>query len=150
MPFQLRQATRDWFRHIEDDFDLAFDMYYFCLIAGLVEGERTTVDSDKTSELVSRFPGDYQEKSRYIVALYLSQELRSLGVDFSDRETLHDQISYLIDSMKPSRLSSEGMRRMNQYSYGGLVVLKEWFDEKPRSLEEFLPHYYRYLKASQL
>jgi len=148
MPFQLRQATRDWFRHIEDDFDLAFDMYYFCLIAGLVEGERTTVDSDKTSELVSRFPGDYQEKSRYIVALYLSQELRSLGVDFSDRETLHDQISYLIDSMKPSRLSSEGMRRMNQYSYGGLAVLKEWFDEKPRSLEEFLPHYYRYLKAS--
>jgi hypothetical protein len=35
---------------------------------------------------------------------------------------------------------------MNQYSYGGLDVVKEWFDEKPRSLEEFLPHYYRYVE----
>jgi hypothetical protein len=145
MPFQLRQATRDWFRHIEDDFDLAFDMYYFCLIAGLVEGKRTTVDSDRTSELVNRFPGDYQEKSRYIIALYLSRELQSLGVDFSDREMLHNQISNLIDSMRSSRLSPEGMRRMNQYSYGGLDVVKEWFDEKPRSIENFLPHYYRRL-----
>jgi hypothetical protein len=145
MPFQLRLATRDWFRHIEDDFDLAFDMYYFCLVAGLVEGERTAVDNHKKSELVSRFPGDYQEKSRYIIALYLSRELQSLGVDFTDRKTLHNQISSLIDSMRPSRLSPEGMRRMNQYSYGGLDVVKEWFEEKPRSLEEFLPHYYRYL-----
>jgi len=149
MPFQLRQGTRDWFRHIEDDFDLAFDMYYFCLIAGLVEGERTKVASEKTSELVSNFPGDYQEKSRYIIALYLSRELRSLSVDFSDRETLHNQISRLIDSMRPSRLSPEGMRRMNEYSNGGLDIIKEWFEEKPRSVEEFLPHYYRYLNTSR-
>lgn len=145
MPFQLRQGTRDWFKHIEDDFDLAFDMYYFCLMAGLVEGERTKVPSDKTSELVSNFPGGYQKKSRYIIALYLSRELQSLGVDFTDRETLHDQISSLIDSMRPSRLSPEGMRRMNQYSHGGLDIMKEWFSDKPRSIEEFLPHYYRYI-----
>ena len=146
MPFQLRDGTRDWFKHIEEDFDLAFDMYYFCLIAGLLEGKRKKVSSDQTSELVSNFPGDYQEKSRYIIALYLSRELQSLGVNFSDREMLHNQISRLIDSMKPSRLSAEGMRRMNEYSHGGLDVIKEWFDEKPRSIESFLPHYRNKIK----
>jgi len=124
-------------------------MYYFCLIAGLLEEKRSKIPSEKASELVSNFPGDYQEKSSYIIALFLSQELKSLGIDFSDREILHDQISKLVDSLSPSRLSTEGMRRMNEYSYGGLDVLKEWFGEKPRSLEEFLPHYYRYLKQSK-
>lgn len=149
MPFQLRQGTRDWFRHIKGDFDVKFDMYYFCLIAGLLEGEKRKVSSDKTSELVSNFPGPYREKGRYIIALFLSRELRSLGVNFSDRETLHSQISRLIDSRATSRLSSEGMRRMNEYSYGGLDVIKEWFEEEPQSLEEFLPRYYRYLKDAE-
>lgn len=149
MPFQLRQGTRDWFSHIKSDFEVKFDMYYFCLIAGLLEGEKRKVPSDKTSELVSNFPGPYREKGRYIIALFLSRELRSLGIDFSDRETLHSQISRLIDSRATSRLSSEGMRRMNEYSYGGLDVIKEWFEEEPQSLEEFLPRYYRYLKGAE-
>lgn len=149
MPFQLRQGTRDWFTHIEGDLDVKFDMYYFCLIAGLLEGEKRNVASDKTSELVSNFPGPYREKGRFIVALFLGRELRSLGVNFSERETLHNQISRLVDSRAPSRLSSEGMRRMNEYSYGGLDVLKEWFEEEPRSLEEFLPRYHGYLKEAE-
>lgn len=149
MPFELRQGTRDWFTHIKGDLDVKFDMYYFCLIAGLLEGEKRKVDSDKTSDLVSNFPGPYQEKGRFIVALFLSRELRSLRVDLSERETLHNQISRLVDSLAPSRLSSEGMRRMNEYSYGGLDVLKEWFEEEPQSLEEFLPRYHKYLKKAE-
>ena len=38
---------------------------------------------------------------------------------------------------------------MNQYSYGGFEVLTEWFDERPRSLEGFLPHYLRKLQISE-
>ena len=151
MPFRLRKDTRKWFRSIEDEFDLDFDMYYLCLLAGLSQGVKEKMDNqaDETTELVDSFPGDYQSKGRLITSLFLSRELQALAVDFSDRERLHNEISRLVDSMSPSRLTTEGMRRMNQYSYGGFEVLTEWFDDRPRSLEAFLPHYHRYLRRSE-
>lgn len=149
MPFFLRNDARNWFRSVEDDFDLAFDMYYLCLVPGLSQGEKRSLPNDRTSELVSNFPGAYQSKGRLIVGLFLSRELEELAVDFSNREELHKQVSGLVDSLSPSRLSAEGINRMNQYSFGGYEVLTEWFDERPRSLEGFLPHYYRKLQRSE-
>jgi hypothetical protein len=149
MPFFLRKDCRKWFRSIEDDFDLAFDMYYLCLLPGLSQSEKQTIPSDRKSEIVSTFPGAYQNKGRLIVSLFLSRELQELAVDFEDRDELHHEVSQLVDSMSPSRLTSEGMSRMNQYSYGGFEVLTEWFDERPRSLEGFLPHYYRKLRRAE-
>ena len=149
MPFFLRKDARKWFRSIEDDFDLAFDMYYLCLLPGLSQGEKRSIPSDRTSELVSNFPGAYQTKGRLIISLFLSRELQGLAVDFENRDELHREVSKLVDSLSPSRLTSEGMSRMNQYSYGGFEVLTEWFDERPRSLEGFLPHYLRKLQISE-
>jgi len=121
-----------------------------CLLPGLSPSEKRSVPSDRTSELVSSFPGAYQTRGRLIVGLFLSRELESLAVNFEDRDELHREVSKLVDSLSPSRLTSEGMSRMNQYSYGGFEVLTEWFDERPRSLEGFLPHYHKYLKRSEM
>ena len=109
MPFFLRNDARNWFRSVKDDFDLAFDMYYLCLIPGLSQGEKRNLPNDKTSELVSNFPGAYQSRGRLIVSLFLSRELEELAVDFSNREELHKQVSGLVDSLSPSRLSAEGI-----------------------------------------
>jgi hypothetical protein len=149
MPFLLRNDARNWFRSVNDEFDLAFDMYYLCLIPGLSQGEKRRISNDRTSELVSNFPGAYQSKGRLIVSLLLSRELKELAVDFSNREELHKQVSSLVDSMSPSRLSPEGMSRMNQYSHGGYEVLIDWFDDRPRSLEGFLPHYCRKVRSAE-
>lgn len=149
MPFLLRNEAREWFRYVKDEFDLNFDMYYLCLLPGLSQGEKQTLSGDKTSELVDNFPGSYQSRGRIIVSLFLSRELNELAVDFNNREELHKQVSRLVDSLSPSRLSSEGMSRMNQYSFGGYEVLTEWFDDRPRSLKGFLPHYHKKLKRAE-
>ena len=149
MPFRLRRDTRKWFRDIESEFQLDFDMYYICLIAGLSTCEKTHVPTADTTELVDYYPGEYREKGRLIISLFLSRELKSQGINFSEREALHGEISGLLDSMSPSCLSDMGMKEMNRYSYGGFKILTEWFTKRPRSLEDFLPLYWRYLKQSE-
>lgn len=148
MPFRLRRDTRDWFRSVEDDFDIDFDMYYLCLLAGLTEERKTSIANEKTTELVDTYPGDYKSQGRLITSLFLSKELKNQAIDFSNREELNDRISELVDSLSPSGLSTEGMREMNRYSHGGFDVMLDWFDLRPRTLEVFLPEYYMRLKEA--
>lgn len=139
MPFRLRRDTRKWFQDISKDFDLDFDMYYLCLVAGLsAAGRRTEIKSSDTTELVDSWPGSYKEKGRLIIALFLAIEIERLGISQDDREAVHKQIRGLVDPRSPSQLSEDGMRLMNQISYGGFDVLTEEFDDRPRSTESFL------------
>lgn len=140
MPFRLRKATRDWFKNISSDFALDFDMYYLCLIAGLATGRKDKdVPASETTELVTDFPGVYREKGRLIIALFLSQELKALGIKMSERTPLHSTIRGLVDPLASSHLSETGLRELNRYSFGGFEVLTEWFKERPQAIETFLP-----------
>lgn len=151
MPFRLRKKTRDWFSNIHrrKEFALDFDMYYLCLIAGLTAGRKVTLDNEntETTELVSNFPGVYRQKGRLIVALFLSRELKAMGVATHERTALNSSIGNLIDP-EISHLSELGMKEMNRYSYGGFDVLTEWFDDKPTALDTFLPLYKKCLDAA--
>ncbi len=139
MPFRLRRDTRKWFQDISKDFEVDFDMYYLCLVAGLSSGgRRADVKSSETTELVENFPGPYREKSRIIIALFLATEIERMGIAQDDREAVHKQIRELVDPRTPSQLSENGMKIMNQISYGGFDVLTEEFDDRPRSIESFL------------
>jgi len=114
-------------------------MYYLCLVAGLSSGgRRADVKSSETTELVENFPGPYREKSRIIIALFLATEIERMGIAQDDREAVHKQIRELVDPRTPSQLSENGMKIMNQISYGGFDVLTEEFDDRPRSIESFL------------
>lgn len=148
MPFRLRRDTRSWFRDLESDFELDFDMYHLCLVAGLADGRKTTVQDDDTTVLVENFPGEYGATGRVIVGFFLSVELEILGVKRADRESLNRTINRLVDPNSPSYLSNEGMRAMNQYSYGGFEVISEWFDDRPRTFGGFFPLYHE--KVGQL
>ena len=151
MPFRLHRDAQAWFSHLKKDFGKGdagtpeaplFDMYYLCLMAGLAAGEpRPDVLAADTTELVDNFPGDYRDRGRLIIGFFLSRELRQLGIQLTERKALHATISRLVDPHSPSRLSDEGMKRMNQYAHGGFDVLAARFDDKPRHLETFLPMY---------
>ncbi len=139
MPFRLRKDTRHWFQDISGDFVVDFDMYYLCLVAGLsAGGRRIDIKSTETTELVDYFPGPYKETNRIIISLFLATEIERMGVSTDDREAVHKQISKLVDPRTPSQLSEEGMKLMNQISYGGFDMLTEQFEDRPRSTEVFL------------
>jgi hypothetical protein len=147
MPFRLLKDARPWFKGIEKELTLDFDMYYFCVMAGLAAGRKRFSQGEEATDLAQDFPGEYRPRGRVIVALLLAKELRALGINFKERTTLHREISKLIDPLSSAHLSSAGMEEMNRYSYGGFDVLTEWFDDRPRHLETFLPQFKKYLTS---
>ena len=67
MPFRLRRDTRKWFQDIQSNFEVDFDMYYLCLVAGLAAGgRRAEIKTADTTELVDAYPGPYKERGRII------------------------------------------------------------------------------------
>jgi hypothetical protein len=88
MPFRLRKDAKDWFKGISDDFSLDFDIFYFCLMAGLATRRKAFPSANEATDLAQDFPGEYRSRGRIIVALLLTRELQELGVKFEERATL--------------------------------------------------------------
>ncbi len=146
MAFRLRRDTRDWFKEIANSFDRDFDMYYFCLMAGLAARHKVNTPNTETTELVQTFPEIYKKRARLIVGIYLTYELEDLGVAFSDKEQVREAIGRYIDPFSPILLSSIGLDGLNRFSYGGQDTLENWFGEdRPRSIDTFLIKYKREL-----
>jgi hypothetical protein len=146
MPFRLRKDAKDWFKGITEDLGLDFDIFYFCLMAGLATGRKAFPSGSEATDLAQDFPGEYRSKGRIIVALLLTRELKALGVKFEERATLHTEIAKLIDPLSSAHLSAQGMEEINHYAFGGFDVLTEWFDDRPRHLETFLPQFRLHFK----
>lgn len=148
MPFRLRKDARQWFKGIEKQLDLGFDIYYFCLMAGLATGRKKEVTQAETTDLVNEFPGAYRPKGRIIIALFLTRELKSLGIKLTEKRAIHAAIRGLVEPLSSSHLSDGGMKELNKYAFGGFEVLTEWFQERPRTVETFLPLYKQYLDSA--
>jgi hypothetical protein len=146
MPFRLRKDAREWFKGISDELTLDFDIYYLCLMAGLATGKKAFPPANEATDLTQDFPGEYRSRGRLIVSLLLTRELRRMGIEFTERVTLHKEIAKLIDPLSSTHLSASGMDEINHYSFGGFDVLADWFEDRPRHLETFLPQYRRHLK----
>ena len=140
-PFRIREDALDWFRELrnDDSFEIDFDAYYFCFIAGISSKQKKKVPTDKTKELVDYFPARYRSRGNLLVGLFLMCEFDALGVTLAEKEAVHSEIRRLVSTDTQNRLSDEGVREYNKYANAGFEVLLEWFDQdRPRSLETFL------------
>ena len=127
--------------------DMDFDIFYFCFIAGIKESrKKKDVISSETAALVDNFPGAYKNRGRLLVALFLSKELECLGVTIEERENVHRAIANLVNTNAPNYLSDNGVREFNRYAHGGYDVLREWFDDRPRTLDFFLCWFHRNIR----
>ena len=142
LPFRVgERAWNWWFKHLRDEksFSIGFDAFYFCFIAGVCEGRKGELRQDETEELVAYFPDRYKTRGRLLVALFLTSELRKLGITVQEKKEVYSVISRLISKDAPNFLSEEGVREFNRYAYGGYEVLQDWFDDdRPRTLDVFL------------
>ena len=146
MDFAIHKDARKWFEDIRSDL-LAphgtvpardFDAFYFCFIAGIAASRKKDVPVADTVPLVENFPGPYKYRGRLLVALFLSRELDLLGVAMTEKRAVHGAIAQLVRYEAPNYLSDDGVREFNKYAFGGFDVLRDWFDDHPRSLETFL------------
>lgn len=150
MDFYVREDARSWFRDIRNDLDLDFDIFYFCFIAG-ISANRKKDPSAKTAQLVERFPKPYQNHGRLLVALFLSRELKTLGILGDEKGAIYNAISHFVQPESPNFLSDEGVHEFNKYAHGGYEILSgDWFDDRPRSLETFLRIFHQKVNSALL
>ena len=145
MDFFIRKSARDWFRGIKGEFSAPgaraapdFDAFYFCFIAGIAANRKESLPQEETAQLVPGFPEAYKSRGGLLVSLFLSHELKSRGVDPTERQRVRDILSELVQPQAQNLLSDDGVREFNKYSFGGFDVLLDWFDDRPASLETFL------------
>jgi len=150
--FRILKDARTWFKDVyskDEGFVIDFEVYYFCLMAGLATGrKRIELSTTETTELVQHFPGRYKEKGKIIVSVFLSRHLASLGVTLTDKKIAHNEISKLISPTSPNYLSEDGMKEMNKYAAAGYDEIISWFEERPRTLESFLRIYSLKIESS--
>ena len=138
MYFTIQKDAQKWFEGIRGNLKYDFDMYYFCFIAGISEMRKENPPTTDTSDIVDYFPGAYASRGRLLVALFLFHELRYLGVEISEKSTVNAAISRLVQPNTQNFLSDDGAREFNKYAHGGYEVLRDWFEDRPRSLDTFL------------
>ncbi|MDD9964038.1 MAG: hypothetical protein OXU70_18325 [Gammaproteobacteria bacterium] len=145
MPFRLREDAERWFAALDgrEPAKTKFDLYYFCLMAGLASG-RTSNESDfGAREIIDEFIQDYQPSQRLLIGLLVAAELRQGGIDFDEREAVRRVFSRLVTPESKTQLTDEGMRCMNAYASGGYDFLSESRDAPPASPEEFIRDFVR-------
>lgn len=136
--FRLPREAESWFSGIRKEFSLEFDIYYFCLMAGLAKRETDTIPTSETKDVINRFPQEYRAEAKIIISLFLKTELNLIGINLKDRKAVNETIRNYVETGSPTHLSDEGEKQINKYVNRGLQVLKEYFNDKPRTLEVFL------------
>jgi hypothetical protein len=142
MPFRLREDARKWFSEIEGKppIKTQFDLFYFCLMAGLTSGRRSepTHGGRSAPEFIQTFIEDYRAAQRLIIGLLIIAELQRLGIDLHEKASVRKTIQGLVDPQSPTNLTDEGMRLLNAYASGGYDYISEVRTSKPYTVEEFL------------
>ncbi|MCG3775336.1 MAG: hypothetical protein JW395_2168 [Nitrospira sp.] len=147
MPFRLRSDAEKWFSEIDgrEPVKTKFDLYYFCLMAGLAHGRSTDPAEAGISskEIVDDFIQDYKPAKRLLIGLLVVAEVRKGGISLDERASVRDIFKRLVTFDTKTGLTDEGMRCMNAYASGGYEFLAESRETKPASPEEFLRDYVR-------
>jgi hypothetical protein len=142
MPFRLREDARKWFSEIEGKAPVKsqFDLYYFCLMAGLTTGRRSepTQGGRAAPEFVQNFIEDYRPAQRLLIGLLIVAELQRLGIDLHEKASVRKTIRDLVDPQSATNLTEAGMRLLNAYASGGYDYISEVRPSKPYAVEEFL------------
>jgi hypothetical protein len=142
MPFRMRQDAEKWFSEIEKQAPLrtTFDLYYFCLMAGLMAGRRSdpTHGGRAAPVFVNTVVEEYRTSQRLLLGLLIIAELKRHGIDLHEKASVRKTIRELVDPHTPTSLTEEGMRLLNSYASGGYDYIAEQRSSKPYTVEEFL------------
>lgn len=146
MGFRLREDSEKWFNQIKDDlpFRSKWDMYYFCLMAGLATGRRSnpTAGGRNAPEFVSYIIDDYKPARNLILGLLILAETKRFKIDITEKKSVQKLIKSMIDPhQSQTGLTDEGESLLNAYASGGYEYLSENREAKPYSAEEFFRDY---------
>lgn len=140
MPFRLREDAERWFKELDgkEPAKTKFDLYYFCLMAGLASGRFSDPSAFGAREIIDEFIQDYQPAQRLLIGLLVAAEVRRGGIDVGEKTAVRTVFRRLVTPEAKTQLTDEGMWCMNAYASGGYDYLTESRDTAPASPEEFI------------
>nr|WP_312295470.1 hypothetical protein [Brevundimonas diminuta] len=145
MAFRLRNDAEKWFSELEgkEPTKTKFDLYYFCVMAGLASGRSTDPSAAGVGakEFMTDFIQDYKPAQRLLLGLLVVAEVKRGGIDLDEKAAVREVFKRLVTPNTSTNLTDEGMRCMNAYASGGYEFLAEQRDTKPASAQEFLRDY---------
>lgn len=144
MPFRLRNDAEKWFSELDgkEPIKTKFDLYYFCLLAGLASGRSADISTGPSSkEIVDDFILDYKPAARMLIGLLVIAEVKRGGIDLDEKASVREVFKRLVTPASNTNLTVDGMRAMNAYASGGYDYLTESRTTPPTSADEFLRDY---------
>jgi len=139
--FKVMPEVESWFKNIlsNDALKTKWDLYYLCLMIGLASSKTSPLTSSR-GDITDNFIADYKKSKNLIISLFICAELKNLGIEFSDRAMAKEILNKYLDPHQSASLSNQAFQRLNEYSYGGFLVLAER-QSKPNELATFLMQY---------
>lgn len=138
----MSKKARDYFEELNKSkhgkLKWQFDFYYLCLMAGFINVD---ISESKGEEFVDEFPSAYVAQREQIIGLLISTEIKRNHIDIENRERIERQMLQLVKPDSPSRLSSKGEQRMNEYAENGFKLISDKIPDPP-NLDTFLTCYY--------
>ena len=140
--FKLRPDAKAWFSEIAKTHPLKtdFDLYYFCVLAGLAHGHRKSASEpgEKPVPFIEYWVAPYEMSQYLILGLLLRLELASNGIRMDEPSAVQQICSDLFTNDNQTQLTNAGMDRLNEFASGGYELLAEEFSDKPYFVHEFL------------
>lgn len=147
MGFKLTSKCRNFFQYIYDKDNkdgtklrLLFDEYYLCLMVGLASEMYDEYTELEPSEITDNYPEEYKGSRDFIAGLLIATERKRKGTPENDWKALEKLMAKYLNPESPTRLTSDGETRLNQYAAKGIDLIMDIMG-KPYELEPFLIDY---------
>ena len=121
-------------------FRTQFDLYYLCLLIGILSGRQLACGSD-LKDMTRTFPEAYFEYRHLIAGLLLASELKTAGLPIEKRQVQRKVVEFLRSDTQ-TFLSAEAVELMNGYAAAGFEIMRENLPKPPSEPHEFLIWYH--------
>lgn len=140
--FRIREDALTWLADVQRTLPNCeiWDLYYFCLMAGLSSGRSEELTAP-AREMVDYFVNNYKPAESFVVGMLVVAELKRGRIDLTEEGEIRDLFRDLVDGSGSNPLTTEGMNRLNAYANGGYEYLAQKLETRPQSAEEFLQIY---------
>jgi len=116
-----------------------FGLFYLSLLVGLKLNLKKKTEDYNLKEMTDEWTQELDENSNakdYIIALYLSRIIKSHN---NDKSKIQEIMNKTLDSKRRSSLSSDGLKELHEYCFGGYEkILEECGNQLPSSIVLFL------------
>ena len=153
MSFHLRDDCKSYFSKIKTSqgpIRTDWDIYYFCLVLGLITRKSTDISRGSHSEFNRNFTPEYRKEQFKLIGMLVVTRAKDEGIEMDEQKSITRLFNKITEPGTSTRLSSEGLTFLNNYCSGGFEYFRDNSPNPPDNHLQFLQLYQNVLdKANE-